>query len=219
MSERITFDAVVLAGGRGSRLGGVDKAALRLEGERLVDRALQAALAAGAERLIAVGPPHVGTSADRVVREDPSFSGPLAALEVALTEVCSPWVLLLACDLVSPVEIAERLATEFETLPTDVDGLILVDGDGQRQWLAAGYRSGSLRAALEQFGGTEGKSLRAVLGRLRLRELRTKAANYGPRDGREASPGDINTCDIDTRDIDTHEQFLQANEESRREHQ
>lgn len=37
------FDAVVLAGGRGSRLGGVSKADLVLGGERLLDRVLRAA--------------------------------------------------------------------------------------------------------------------------------------------------------------------------------
>ncbi|MCB1273579.1 MAG: NTP transferase domain-containing protein, partial [Leucobacter sp.] len=69
------FDAIVLAGGRGSRLGAVDKAALELRERRLVDRAVAACRAAGAARVIVVGPPHSGADADVVVREDPPFSG------------------------------------------------------------------------------------------------------------------------------------------------
>ncbi|MGH8776871.1 MAG: NTP transferase domain-containing protein, partial [Jiangellaceae bacterium] len=40
------WDAVVLAGGRGSRLGGVDKPALRIGGRTLLDTALVATAAA-----------------------------------------------------------------------------------------------------------------------------------------------------------------------------
>ena len=55
-SRGLSMDAVVLAGGRGSRLGGVDKAGIVLNGERLVDRAVAAARANGAERVVIVGP-------------------------------------------------------------------------------------------------------------------------------------------------------------------
>ena len=38
MSEPTPFDAVILAGGTGSRLGGASKADLELDGQRLLDR-------------------------------------------------------------------------------------------------------------------------------------------------------------------------------------
>lgn len=204
----VTFDAVVLAGGRGSRLGGVDKAALQLGGERMIDRVLAAAKAAGAERLIAVGPPHVGQNADCVVREDPPFSGPLSALAAALTEVRAPWVLLLACDLVRPTELAARLAAALGGLPAEVDGAIMVDGEGQLQWLAGCYRSESLRVALERVDGAEGRSLRSAVGKLILRELPAEPGS---------STRDIDTRDIDTRDIDTPEQLAEARNQLREE--
>ena len=53
MSE-ISFDAIVLAGGQGSRLGGVDKAELKVGGVRLLDRALTACR--GASTTVVVGP-------------------------------------------------------------------------------------------------------------------------------------------------------------------
>ncbi|XVV06848.1 molybdenum cofactor guanylyltransferase [Actinosynnema sp. CA-248983] len=49
-----TWDAVVLAGGRGSRLGGVDKAAVEVGGRTLLDHALDAVR--GARRTVVVGP-------------------------------------------------------------------------------------------------------------------------------------------------------------------
>lgn len=49
----IRFDAIILAGGRGSRLGGVDKGALPVGGRALLDRVLDAARAA--ERVVVVG--------------------------------------------------------------------------------------------------------------------------------------------------------------------
>ena len=47
-----TFDAVILAGGRASRLGGIDKTALVAKGSTLLERAVQAA--AGAEKIVVV---------------------------------------------------------------------------------------------------------------------------------------------------------------------
>ena len=46
------LDAIVLAGGRASRLGGIDKPALVIRGARLVDHAVDGASAAGADQVI-----------------------------------------------------------------------------------------------------------------------------------------------------------------------
>ncbi|QYM76670.1 NTP transferase domain-containing protein [Leucobacter luti] len=67
------LDAILFAGGRGSRLGGVDKAELRLGGARLVDRVVAGARAAGAHRIVVVGPAHVVPAGCRAAREDPPF--------------------------------------------------------------------------------------------------------------------------------------------------
>lgn len=80
----VAFDAIVLAGGRGSRLGGVDKAALELGGERLVARVVAATREAGADRVVVVGPGSAAVPDATLVREDPPFSGPLPALAAGL---------------------------------------------------------------------------------------------------------------------------------------
>lgn len=166
-----SFDAIVLAGGRGSRLGGIDKAALDLGEGRLVDRTVIAARTAGADLVIVAGPPHAGALADRVVREDPPFSGPLAAIGAALKAATAPWIVLLACDLVDPDATAAELTAARRSLREQV-GLILVDASGHPQWLAACVRTDALAAAIRRAEEEEGSladlPLRAVLGPLEL---------------------------------------------------
>ncbi|MFT4082535.1 MAG: NTP transferase domain-containing protein, partial [Nocardioides sp.] len=71
------YAAIVLAGGRGSRLGGVDKATLEIGGRSLLHRVLAAC--ADAAEVVVVGDPVAGTEA-RFVREQPPYAGPAAAL-------------------------------------------------------------------------------------------------------------------------------------------
>lgn len=97
--------AIIVAGGRGERLGGVDKPRLEVGGSTMRARVLRAAREALGPHapLIVVGAPgpdlalfgHV-----RVVREEPLFSGPVAALARGLQEVeKSTHILLLGGDM------------------------------------------------------------------------------------------------------------------------
>ncbi|WP_167132156.1 molybdenum cofactor guanylyltransferase [Paramicrobacterium chengjingii] len=78
--------AIVLAGGRASRLDGADKASIQIDGRMLLDHALAAVV--GCAPVIVVGPPHLATAPGRtamtLVREDPPFTGPVAAIDAAL---------------------------------------------------------------------------------------------------------------------------------------
>ncbi|WP_285727192.1 NTP transferase domain-containing protein [Psychromicrobium xiongbiense] len=150
---------VVLAGGRGSRLGGADKAALPIDGRALVDYALDAL--AGCSPLIAVGPDSVRRPGVRVVREDPPFGGPVAALAaalLALEDIVAPpeglWI--LACDLPRAGGIVRSLrgALQAQPLSAGEDGAILQDRNGRDQWLAGLYRLESLREAFARLAGT-----------------------------------------------------------------
>lgn len=206
------FDAIVLAGGRSRRMGGsdgtvIDKAVIELGEQRLVDRVVGAVRTAGAGRVIVAGPARTGTLADAMVREDPPFAGPVAALDAALPEVRESWVLVLACDLVHPDEVAQQLLASVRAdASKGCDGAILVDETGHRQWLAARYRTDRLREVLgavaegasagaENAGAGAARSLagasfKSALATLRLREI---AADAGS-----------------TADIDTPEQLASA---------
>lgn len=93
------YDAVVLAGGRARRLGGVSKPDVAVGGRRLLDRTLEATV--GAREVVVVGPAEVAPPGVRVTREDPPGGGPVAGLAAGLAALPdgAAWVLVLACDL------------------------------------------------------------------------------------------------------------------------
>ena len=146
------FNALVLAGGRGTRLGGEAKAEIQLHGQRLVDRVVAAARKTGARRVVVVGPESAGTQADSVIREDPPFAGPLAGIAAGLAELAgsanAEWTMVLACDLQRPVAVASALIGGFGQRAAD--GLLLVDAEGHTQWLAGIYRTSALAAICAQ---------------------------------------------------------------------
>uniref|UniRef100_UPI00165DB73E molybdenum cofactor guanylyltransferase n=1 Tax=Actinotalea sp. JY-7885 TaxID=2758576 RepID=UPI00165DB73E len=74
----MTFDAIVLAGGQGRRLGRVSKPDVVVAGRTLLDHALAAT--AGARRVVVVGPPELARPGVTVVREDPPSGGPVAGV-------------------------------------------------------------------------------------------------------------------------------------------
>lgn len=143
-------DSLILAGGRSTRLGGMDKAEIRVAGERLVDRVVGAARSVVAGKVIVVGSASAGSTADEVLRESPEFSGPLAAIAAGIKRVDAPWVLILSCDLQYPQEICHALAS-FNLSP-DSDGVALIDAEQHTQWLAGIYRTEALNNACAALG-------------------------------------------------------------------
>ena len=102
------FDAIILAGGRSSRLGGVPKSGLVYDGATLLERSLRAAGAAG--RTVVVGPDPGGLPGGVLTcREEPPFAGPAAAIAAGLAALAAdhasrhaaaaPYTLVLACDM------------------------------------------------------------------------------------------------------------------------
>jgi molybdopterin-guanine dinucleotide biosynthesis protein A len=162
------FDAVVLAGGRGTRLAGADKAGIRFQGGSLLDRAL---VAVGAARQIVV----VGPRRDTLVRvtwtrEQPPGGGPAAALLAGLDALTgpAPLVAVVAVDMpwVVPATV-DRLARAAGEDPAG-DGAVLVDDGGRRQPLCATYRT---RALVERAQDAHGVSVHRLLAGMRLVEV------------------------------------------------
>jgi molybdenum cofactor guanylyltransferase len=172
-------DAIILAGGRGERLGGVDKPALRVGDASLLASVVAAARAAGARRVIVVGPdrPELNLPAGGlcVVREEPPGSGPVPALRRGLAEATAPWAFLLAADL--PFLRAGDLGSLRAAARAGRRGAVLADGGGRPQWLAGCWPVPALRAAA---GGYRGTSLRGLLGPLEPVRLPPEPARPGP---------------------------------------
>ena len=110
--ERIT--GLVLAGGLGRRMGGVDKGLSLLDGEPLVEHIIRR-LAPQVGQLIinanqnhdiyaGFGYPVVG---DRIT----GYAGPLAGLEAGLAACTTPYLLTVPCDSpLLPADLVSRLA-------------------------------------------------------------------------------------------------------------
>jgi molybdopterin-guanine dinucleotide biosynthesis protein A len=171
----MAFDAVILAGGRATRLGGTAKATLVFEGQPLLLRAVEAA--AGARSLVVVGDAAPGLPEGVLVtRESPAYGGPVAALGAgfALLPVSdrqdeNELVLVLACDVPGIGAAVVPLLRAARDDPT-IDGALAVDPDGARQYLAAVFRRASLGSALRR-SPLEGLSMRRLVEDMRLAEV------------------------------------------------
>ncbi|NUJ88280.1 NTP transferase domain-containing protein [Plantibacter sp. MCCC 1A11337] len=180
----MSVDAIILAGGRSSRLGGVAKASLLRDGRTLLQLAIDAARAAGG-RVVVVGPELETTAPVRFVREHPAFGGPAAAIAAGLDALRDglaaegpTQVAVLACDM---PDAAPALAVVLEAAAaaagTDADGWVEVDDSGREQSLLAVYhrealerRVAALRAS-RPGGDLAGVSVRQLLAGLVLRQV------------------------------------------------
>ncbi len=158
--------AVLLAGGRARRLGGVDKPLLTLGGRTLLAASVDALTRAGVSPIVAVGPVLDADAPVVWVREEPLFGGPMAAIAAALPQLAGEWTLILAGDLERPDAVVARLAAEIAAEP-DADAVVFT-ADGRAQWLAGVYRTGALREALAAVETPAGASVRSVLGGLAI---------------------------------------------------
>ncbi|WP_131768223.1 molybdenum cofactor guanylyltransferase [Candidatus Protofrankia californiensis] len=184
----MSWDALVLAGGSARRLGGVDKPAVIIGNQTLLERVLAAV--DDARGVVVVGPRRPVAVARRIVwtHEQPPGGGPVAALAAGLELVGAPLVAVLAADL--PFVTAETLGAlvraaggcdhdgshpapggwAVDNVDNDaVQGAMLVDPAGRRQYLTGVWRTSALLARLPAV--TSGVPLRSVLTDLRVRVL------------------------------------------------
>jgi molybdopterin-guanine dinucleotide biosynthesis protein A len=118
----VEFDALILAGGRSSRLGGVPKSGLVYDGATLLERSLQAA--AGATAVVVVGPDPGNLPAGVLsCREEPPFAGPGAAIAAGLDALerrdgpkRAARVLILACDMPRVAQAVAALLKDLSEL-------------------------------------------------------------------------------------------------------
>ncbi len=181
-------DVIVLAGGRARRLGGVDKASMRVGARTLLGYIMDQL---GPQRAIAVvGPQKLASLehgalfgddfAHRVLtREVPDFGGPAAGIAsgvaalgnrrvrgnfTAILPVDAPW---------APAALPELLAalTSEEHGP-EIHGpelAVAVDAGGREQWLTCVARSDALARRVEAAGELDGTSALKLLAPLKTR--------------------------------------------------
>lgn len=146
MSLDETVYAILLAGGRGQRLGGSDKGLLPFRAQPLAQHVLDR-LAPQAEQIVISANRHVDRYAlfnhPVVTDGDFAYHGPLAGICSALRYILEPpypspdWVLLAPCDTpFYPIDLAacllEGLRAATAQTPTNSDWLCLIPHDGTR---------------------------------------------------------------------------------------
>ncbi len=137
--------AIVLAGGRGSRLGGVDKANLHIGGSTALQRVRAALGGLAAETIVVVNEGGPTDLAGAIVVRDPEpHAGVLPALLAALEAASQPTCLLLACDM--PF-LNPRLLDWLVELGSEVD-VVIPHIDGQLQPMHAVYARDACRGAI-----------------------------------------------------------------------
>jgi molybdopterin-guanine dinucleotide biosynthesis protein A len=184
----VEFDAVILAGGRSARLGGVPKPELRYGGDTLLARSLQAAR--GALAVVVVGP-DPGTLPEGVLtcRESPAFAGPAAAIAAGLDALraqragrAAPMTLVLACDMPHVAAAVSALLEAAEGarcgVPAGAEGHhgagIMAVAAGRRQPLVGLYDTAALQRSADgaaRRGALENASVFALVASLEVQEV------------------------------------------------
>ena len=119
MTSLTNITGVILAGGRGARMGGVDKGLIKLNGRPLVEHVIQR---------LQPQVPHIIISANRnhdeyarygfaVVSDEveSNDAGPLAGILSALTHATTDYILTVPCDAPRlPHDLAARLLLQLQ---------------------------------------------------------------------------------------------------------
>lgn len=104
---------VILAGGRGSRLGGVDKGLEVFHGRPLIEWVIERIAPQVDELLINANrnlDRYAGYGHRVIADQCTDFAGPLAGLQAALHHAAHDWVLCVPCDTPDlPHDLADRL--------------------------------------------------------------------------------------------------------------
>jgi len=176
------FCAVVLAGGRAERMDGADKATVTFAGRILLDYALDALISAA--EVVVVGDSLETEWLVSFVREDPPYSGPVAALLTGADALmlAPRTVGVLAVDM--PWVTAETIA-RLQRAAVGHDGAFLTDTDGRRQ-LAGVIGARRLESVRPDHEGQQGMALHELLRRLDI-------VDVAPADHDEAR--DVDTWD------------------------
>ncbi|MEH6793776.1 MAG: NTP transferase domain-containing protein [Rhodococcus sp. (in: high G+C Gram-positive bacteria)] len=171
-------DAIVLAGGRGSRMADpehpaapqkVDKPAMTVGGRRMVDIAVDAV--STCRTTVLVGPTRNGISEHVVqTRESPAGGGPVAALAAGLqsldgrahSESTADLVVVVASDIPALDAAAVRSLID-SMVHAQTDAVFARDEAGRTQFLLGVWKLSALRSAVAQLDSVDGAPMRAIV--------------------------------------------------------
>lgn len=208
------FDAIIVAGGRGSRLGGVSKPLLEHRGETLLEHSLnavrdaQAIAVVGAHALAEAVTRYMDCAPDEqrvvITREYPTFAGPAAAVAAGRAALddgpddegaqrqneASELTVVLASDLLDPAPVVAALLAATERPAPGIEAWVPQDATGVLQTLSCAILTAPLREAISQaaepHGSLENASMMRLLATVQMERLKLPDADFSDVD----TPGD-----------------------------
>ncbi|RKH57286.1 molybdenum cofactor guanylyltransferase [Corallococcus aberystwythensis] len=169
MDRAATFPDVtlaILAGGQGTRLGGVAKGLLSVGGLTTLERLRAFGSRFRDTLLVANVPEPYDRFGIRTVADTVQGKGAPGGVHAALGAARTPWVFVVACDMPFVTEPAARVV--LDARGEDVDAVCL-EHDGRWEPLFAAYRTELVTRWGEAL--SEDPSMRRVLTRFRTRTL------------------------------------------------
>lgn len=142
---------IVLAGGKNSRMGGEDKAFLRVDSRPIVEHTLELFQGVFSEVVVVSNAPEkYARYAVDVVRDEFIGAGPLAGIHSGLGHVTSPYAFVAACDMpylrAPAIEfLLRRLAEQEAIIPVwegDIEPLHALYATALRPRIEAALRRG-----------------------------------------------------------------------------
>jgi molybdenum cofactor guanylyltransferase len=181
----------LLAGGRATRLGGLDKAWLERDGEAQVLRWRRRFAAETGATLVSANrdlPRYAKAGLDAVADRVPD-AGPLSGLDALASACKTPWLLTLPVDL---VDVNDCLLPTLASCRAG-DGAYAVDDDGM-QPLVALWRVAALREGIMQALRRGDFGVQRLQAALRMAAVRFDGVRFGNLN----TPGDLAAAGIAT---------------------
>lgn len=169
MIPRTAITLGVLAGGRGQRLGGRDKAWVLHHNKTLLQHTLSAFPGGYAERLVSAREDdarfaRMGLRA--VFDQRPGFAGPLAALEALCAACTTPWLLTVPVDVQRiPDDLPDALRGAVAR-----DGVVVKDATGLQPLIGL-WRTAALQAAVSDLLEAGESAAHRLVSRLDLARM------------------------------------------------
>lgn len=157
---------LVLAGGQGSRLGGIDKGWIEFAGTPLIERVIErlrpqvAAVMVSANRSL----DRYAALPVRVLTDDPAhgaFAGPLAGILAALRTIDTPWLAIVPVD--APHAPSDFVARLWTAATGDVRAVVATCAGRVEPLFCLVHRD--LAGSLQSFLDTGGRKVAAWLDR------------------------------------------------------
>lgn len=151
MQQQAKITGVILAGGRGSRMGGQDKGLVLLNGIALFQHVVEA-LSPQVNQLVISANRHIDiyqqTGLPVIADSLPDYPGPLAGMLAVMETVDSEWFLFSPCDTPNiPVDLVSHLWAGLGDPPVSAVWV----NDGERDHPGTVLINHSVKAALKDY--------------------------------------------------------------------